>query len=38
MIKDKIYFFEGNKIVNQKLTLKNLGISENSDIMIKSDY
>ena len=37
MTKNPTYFLNGNKIDNQKLSLKNLGISENSDIMIKCD-
>ena len=37
MITGKTYFLEGKTITDQKLSLKNLGITENSDIKIKSD-
>ena len=35
MIKNKKYFFNNQEITNYKLSLKNLGIKESSDIIIK---
>ena len=35
LTENKIYFFKDKEITNYKLTLKNLGIEDSSDVTIK---
>ena len=34
-MKNKKYFFQNKEITNYKMTLKDLGITESSDVIIK---